>query len=139
MTTKKVQMKKQIPSTLLSKPKKEKAKPIDGLGSVELMKLRNAMRQVWQRSKQWKEVKKRCTDSEGYYRCELCNERVPKIKVDHIVAIGDMLESGFIERLMVPSTGLQGICDQCHKEKTKLDNAKTRAKKKEKINLDTFI
>ena len=130
--------KKPIPSTPSSK-KKEKAKPIDGLGSVELQKLRNAVRQIWQRSKAWKIVKARCLDEEGYPKCEQCHLRVPKIFVDHIVPIGDMLEPGFFERLMVPSTELRGICKECHAPKTKRDNEKTRAKKKLKTELDTFI
>jgi len=124
---------KKTTSATSSKPKREKAKAIDGLGSVELMKLRNAMRQVWQRSKQWKLVKARCKDSEGYDVCEGCDTRVPKIFVDHIVPIGDMLDPGFIERLMVPSSELKGLCNECHKPKTKKDNAETKAKKKEKL------
>lgn len=92
--------------------------------------MRNALRQVWQRSKQWRIVKARCKDSEGYDVCEQCDLRVPKIFVDHTIPIGDMLEPGFIERLMVSSEGLKGLCAECHKPKTAKDNSETKAKKK---------
>lgn len=134
MVTKKSKEKKISPTSSKKKEKKEKAKPIDGLGSVELKKLRDALRLVWQRSKQWKMVKDRCKDAEGYSVCEQCNNRTPSIKVDHTAPIGDMLEPGFIERLMVPSSGLKGLCDECHKPKTKADNKKTKASKEARKN-----
>jgi len=128
---KKATSKKLSASPTLSK-KKTKAVAIDGFGSVEQMKLRNAIRQVWQRSKQWGIVKARCKNDDGYFVCEERNTQVPKISVDHIVPIGDMLEPGFLERLMVPSSELQGLCDPCHKPKTKKDNATTKAKKEKR-------
>lgn len=131
-------VKKKKPSPTISK-KKEKAKAIDGFGSVEMTKLRNAIRQVWQRSKAWKIVKDRCMNDEGYPVCEKCNTQVPKIKVDHIIPIGDMLEPGFLERLMVPSSELQGLCDPCHKPKTKKDNAETKTKKQKRKELKEYI
>lgn len=127
---------KKKPATKLtsasSSKKRVKDAPIDGLGPVELRKLRTALRLVWQRSKQWKIVKDRCKDAEGYSVCEKCNKRTPSIKVDHRVPIGDMLEPGFIERLMVPSSELDGLCDECHAPKTKEDNKKTKEAKKKR-------
>jgi len=116
-------------SPTLSK-KKAKAVAIDGFGTVERSKLSSAIRQVWQRSKQWRIVKSRCIGEGGYSFCEQCGEQAPKIFVDHIVAIGAMEDPGYFERLMVSSDGLQGLCNPCHKPKTKVDNAKTKAKKK---------
>lgn len=129
--------KKKIASPTLSK-KKVKPQKIDGFGPVEKMQARNALRLVWQRSRAWKIVKDRCKDEDGYPKCEKCKQRVPKIKVDHIVAIGDIEDLGFLARLFVDSSGLQGLCDPCHKPKTKKDNAKTKEDKAlKKIRLAT--
>jgi len=45
---------------------------------------------------------------------------VPKIYVDHIQAVGDV-DEGFLKRMFVPSTELQGLCKQCHDKKTKAE------------------
>jgi 5-methylcytosine-specific restriction endonuclease McrA len=147
MVTKKKAIKKKVEKKPKASPtsskKKEKQKPIDGYGPIEKKKIRIALRLIWQRSKQWKIVKDRCTDNEGYFKCEKCGKRVPKIKVDHRVPIGDIDDPGFLERLMVPSSELDGLCDPCHDPKTKKDNAETKAKKRSRKvtlpSLDTFI
>ena len=113
--------KKKVQSKTLSKSKPKKIGPIDGFGSYEKRKIRNAVRQIWQRSKARRIAKERCRNEEGYYVCEQCTKQQPEITVDHIIAIGDMDEVGFLERLMVDSTGLKCLCDDCHKVKTKED------------------
>lgn len=108
--------------------KKEKAKPVDGLGIYEKTKLRNAIRQIWQRSKARQLVIKRCTGKDGFLRCEECKAKTPKIQVDHIKPAGE-LDGGFIERLFVPSDKMRGLCKTCHAPKTKAENAERRARK----------
>ena len=109
-------------------PKKEKAKRIDGLGTYEITKISSAVRQVWQRSLARQIAVKRCTQSDGFLKCEHCGVVAPKIKIDHIIPVGS-LKDGFMERLFCPSTGLQGLCNDCHKAKTKLDNQAIKAAK----------
>lgn len=128
--------KKKASASGTSSKKKEKATAIDGWGSVEKKKVRNAVRQIWQRSKQWRMVKARCTGEDGFYVCEGCGSTVPRISVDHTIAIGDIEDPGFLERLFVSSEGLKGLCDPCHKPKTKKDNAETKAKKEAKKKKD---
>ncbi len=106
---------------------KSKLKGFDGLGPKEIRDLRNATRLVWQRSHARKLVVKRCTGEDGYAYCEECASRTPKLKVDHIVKVGD-LDSGYIPRLMVPSSKLQGLCPTCHNAKTKAERAEGKPK-----------
>ena len=111
--------------------KREKLKPMDGLGPAEIKKIRNALRLIWQRSLAHKLVKKRCTDKAGYLRCELCKKRTSAFnafKVDHIVRAGDV-DEGYVKRLMVPSVQLQGMCHKCHNEKTKAERALNKPKR----------
>lgn len=109
------------------KPKKEKIKPCDGLGPYEIKRIRSAVRLVWQRSHARKLVVKRCTREDGFTYCEKCGECTPKLKVDHIKNVGD-LDDGYIPRMFTPSVNLQGMCSDCHKEKTKEEKSITRIK-----------
>lgn len=104
---------------------KEKAKPTDGLGPHEMKKISSAVRLVWQRSKARQIAVKRCTNQDGYFVCEQCKSVTPKIKIDHIIPVGT-LRDGFVERMFCPSTGLQGLCHECHKIKTKAENAASK-------------
>jgi len=106
---------------------REKAKPIDGLGTYEITKISSAVRQVWYRCKARQITVKRCTLPDGFLMCEMCGEVTPKIKIDHIVPVGS-LRDGFMERLFCPSSGLQGLCNTCHKKKTKEENAARKKK-----------
>lgn len=106
--------------------KRTKLKPQDGLGPLELKKIRSALRQVWHRSHARRLAVKRCTDGEGYTVCEQCGMRTPKLKVDHVEPVGGI--EGMIERLFCPSTLLQGLCNDCHKVKTKAERALLRSK-----------
>lgn len=105
---------------------KKKSPKTDGLGPLEISKIRSALRLVWQRSFARSLVVKRCTGKDGYTYCEKCRERCPKLKVDHIERCGDVLEPGYVLRLMVPSQKLQGLCKECHDLKTKLENSQQK-------------
>lgn len=99
--------------------------PVDGLSSEDKAKLRSAIRRVWL----WyawprKLVVKRCRLYRRIYRCEKCRSLEAKIHVDHIVPIGAVESVGYIDRLYVASTGLQGLCEKCHKTKTKEERRK---------------
>jgi hypothetical protein len=98
--------------------KKLKVQKTDGLGPLEVKKIRTALRLVWHRSYARKLVVIRCTGKDGYPYCERCKKRCPALKVDHIVNVGDV-DSGFIERLFCSSNSLQGLCKLCHDVKTK--------------------
>lgn len=91
---------------------------VDGLGPEEVKRIRAAIRQVWHWSHAKRLVVKRCARQGGYAECEKCRELVPKVYIDHIEAVG-ALDAGFIARLFCPSTGLQGLCKECHNAKTK--------------------
>lgn len=99
---------------------REKIKALDGLGPYEKKKIRSALRLVWQRSHSRRLVLKRCTGEDGFYYCEICLNKTPALKVDHITACGD-LDDGLIERMFCPSSKLQGLCVFCHRAKTKME------------------
>lgn len=101
---------------------KKKLKPFDGLGPLEIKKIRQSIRQVWHRSYARKLVVKRCVGEDGFFRCEKCKKKTPQIKIDHIKQVGDV-DSGFIKRLFCPSDKLQGLCPGCHNIKTRLEKA----------------
>ena len=102
------------------KTKKQKVLKFDGLNDDDVKKIKKVLRQVWSWSFSWRLVKKRCDIGGGYSRCEACRKRVPKVYVDHIKAVGTF-DDNFIKRLFVPSNQLQGLCNSCHKVKTKAD------------------
>ena len=108
---------------------KKKLVGTDGLGPLEVKKIRTALRLVWHRSYARKLVVLRCTGKDGYSYCELCTERTPKLKVDHIKPVGQV-DSGFVKRLFCPSIQLMGMCKECH-------DAKTKQERKAKKVLDT--
>ncbi len=105
-----------------AKKTKQKLQPFDGLGPYEKKKLRNAIRQVWHRSKARKLCVDRAKDSAGFHICEKCRRRNPNNKIDHITKVGEV-DSGFIARMFVPSSKLQALCKKCHDAKTKEERA----------------
>lgn len=113
---------------------KKKAEKIDGLGPRELQQISSAIRLVWQRSRARLLCVKRATGKDGFFRCEnkTCKKKVPKIHVDHIEAAGSIREADFIKKLFCPSSGLQALCKDCHKVKTKEERRLAQA------NLDFF-
>lgn len=108
---------------------KKKLPKTDGLGPIEIKKIRQALRQVWHRSYSRALVVKRCLVEGGFSKCEQCKEIVPAVKIDHIEKVGDV-DEGFIKRLFVPSAKMQGLCKTCHDEKTKQERKDARAKAK---------
>lgn len=106
---------------------KKKIPPTDGLGPREIKNIRSAVRLVWQRSHARKLVVKRCTGKDGFPRCERCKKKTPALKIDHIKNVGDV-DHGFIMRMFIPSSQLQGLCKKCHDEKTRAEKKAAKAK-----------
>ena len=109
--------------------KKEKPIPIDGWGNPkEIENVRKAIRQVWNWSYSRRLAKNRCLDKDGFFVCEKCKKKTPKIQIHHINTVGD-LDSGFLERLFCPSDQLLCLCPKCHgiitKEERKLNESKS--------------
>lgn len=114
---------------------KKKIEKTDGLGPLEVKKIRSALRLVWHRSHARRLVVIRCTAPDGFTFCEKCEKTTPQLKIDHIKNVGDV-DEGFIKRLFCASKELQGLCKKCHDEKTKLERArakKKRAKQKDEV------
>lgn len=107
---------------------KQKLTKTDGLGPYEIKRIRAAIRLVWQRSYARALCVKRCTREDGFTYCEQCEVCTPKLKVDHIKQVGD-LDDGFVPRLFCSSKGLQGLCPDCHKEKTKKERQQAKKRK----------
>jgi len=68
---------------------------------------------------------------EVWYSCSICNKLEKKLEVDHldpVAPIGksykDMTLDEIYERLDCPITNLQGICKECHENKTALEKIK---------------
>jgi hypothetical protein len=105
--------------------KKEKPKPIDGLSPKDIAKIRTAIRKVWHWSVPRKLCMKRATRPDGFSQCEKCKKKVPKVFIDHKIAVG-LVDGGFIDRLFCPSKGLQALCKTCHGAKTRDERAELR-------------
>lgn len=108
---------------------------VDGLNEKDLKHLRTRIRQVWSWSRSWRIAKKRAMHPDGFERCEnkKCPTRgkpVPKVYVDHIKAFGRLdTKDNPILRMFIHSSKLQCLCAQCHRVKTKIDNANAAQKK----------
>lgn len=82
------------------------------------------------------EVKKRCKvrEKSGWFACELCHKECERLDVDHIMPVvpvyGFTTWDHYIASRFVTADKLQGICRDCHKKKTKDENAKRREIKK---------
>jgi hypothetical protein len=95
----------------------------DGWGPAEKKSVHSAVRQVWQRSHARRLALKRATDAEGYYRCEDCGARAPRVHVDHIEAVGEVGGPDYVQRMFAPSDQLRVLDPKCHKLKTKAERA----------------
>jgi len=90
-----------------------------GLGPAEIAKIRQANRQLWQRSSLARKiVVKRCLQPDGFSKCEQCSEICAKIAVDHTNKVG-AVDGGYLDRLWVSSNEMTGLCKKCHDAKTK--------------------
>lgn len=105
---------------------KKKTEKVDGLSTKNKQQLRSAIRAVWRYSTPRRICAARCIDEEGFPFCEQCGSRVPKVQIDHIIPCGDIMSAGYIKRMFVSSDGLQGLCKDCHKIKTKEDREKSK-------------
>ncbi len=102
---------------------------VDGWGPAEKKAVHAAVRLVWQRCLARRLAVKRATDADGYYRCEQCHERTPRVHVDHIEPVGEVGGDGYIAKMFVPSSALRVLCPPCHKPKTKRErNATAKAR-----------
>lgn len=87
------------------------------------------------------EVKRRCKveGRNGWFKCEICEQEREKIEIDHIHPVikpedGFIGWDTYIRSKFVEAGELQGICRDCHKEKTQKENKVRRlCKKKKKI------
>ena len=104
----------------------KKNQPTDGLGPYEIAKLRSACRLVWQRSLARREAQKRAKLPNDFWKCDGCEAVVPRIFVDHIDAVGDVMGYGYFERLFCHSSRLQALCKACHDAKTKAERKTKR-------------
>lgn len=97
----------------------KKVAKTDGFGVAERKAVHSAIRLVWQRSLARRLALKRATDADGYFVCEGCGMRAPKVHVDHTDPIGEVGGEGYIRRMFAPSYFLQVLCPPCHRPKTK--------------------
>lgn len=113
---------------MTKKGKKVKPKKIDGFSPDDARKIRTALRQVWSWSHPRRLVIKRCLiEGTEYSRCEGCKQKCAKIHVDHLQNVGEV-DEGFIKRLFVSSAQMQGLCSECHREKTNAERTRDRIK-----------
>jgi len=83
------------------------------------------------------EVKRRCKDpnKSGWFICELCKVSHEKIEIDHInpcikPSDGFVSWDEYITRRFVfRASQLQGLCHECHKVKSKLENKMRKEEK----------
>jgi len=109
----------------MKKPRSLKQQIIAGLG------------RTWMHWSPRNEVKKRCKieNKTGWYRCELCHTEREKLEIDHITPVVSVVDgftdwNTYIKSRFVTADKLQGICRDCHKNKTKEENKKRRELKK---------
>lgn len=102
-------------------------------------KLRSAIRLIWSRSKERKEVLNNTirtrVGKDEFYTCPICEQSWPfpaMFDVDHIEPIGSLISwrdtVTFIEKMFYGPQ--RAICKLCHKTKTKQDMRNIRAKRK---------
>lgn len=119
--------------------KRKKPERVDGFGPTERKRIDSAIRRVWYQSRARATAVKRCTDKSGFTRCQKCKARTPKLKIDHITPAGPVDSDGFIVRLFCPSTGLQGLCPDCHQLKTNRERVVGDPPKRKRASfLDSF-
>jgi 5-methylcytosine-specific restriction endonuclease McrA len=72
----------------------------------------------------------------GWYICQMCKEEREKIEIDHVFPCikpsdGFITWDDYIARRFVETPeALQALCHECHKEKSKKENATRREIKK---------
>lgn len=99
----------------------------------DIAKLVSHSREVWRQSVNYQETKKclRCPGRPGWFACENCGINAEVIRIDHIKPIGKQptLLSDFgwwLPKLFCHPDNLQGLCNLCHKKKTKEERKNAR-------------
>lgn len=110
------------------KSKKKEVPKVDGLSAKDVAKIRSAIRQIWYRSYPRKKCVSRAIGKDGFFYCENCLERTPKITVDHIQKVGK-LDGGFFKRMFCSSENLSALCVACHRKKTNEERKQDKAKR----------
>ena len=94
-----------------------------------------AARKIWRWSAERRAVKARCLldGAAGVWVCEQCWETTEKIEIDHVEpvidpAVGFQGFDVYYARLFVGADKMQGLCHECHQNKTK-EERKLRRKK----------
>jgi 2-oxoglutarate dehydrogenase complex dehydrogenase (E1) component-like enzyme len=113
----------------MAKNRVKKPAKFDGLNEADKRNIRRVLRQAWSWSYSRRLVVKRCTLPNGFSRCEKCKKRVARVTVDHIARCGEVDQGNFIKRLFVASNKMQGLCDDCHKTKTREERIKSKLDK----------
>jgi hypothetical protein len=97
-------------------------------------RITSALRRIWLWSPMRREAIKRARDNGN--KCEKCSKTDSKLQIDHIVPVvpltGFDTWDGYIERLLVDSSGLRCWCEECHSGHT-LVQRKQRMSHKKKI------
>ncbi len=93
----------------------------------------SAIARVWMWWEPRQEVKKRCQIRTGWWKCEICKRETERLEIDHIIPVvkpqdGFIDWNTYIDSKFVQADLLQGVCRECHKEKSKKEN-KIRRKK----------
>jgi len=88
-------------------------------------KIISATRRIWLYSPVRREIMAKCKTADGFFRCDGCRKLSEGVQIDHILPSVPVTGwdgwNGFIERLFVDVTGLQGLCAKCHNEKTRTE------------------
>lgn len=97
----------------------------------DISKLVSHSREVWRQSVPYQYTKKICRvpGKSGWFICQLCKRETEVIKVDHITPIGkqpdELCEFGdWLVKLFCENLNLQGVCNECHKTKSREERKK---------------
>lgn len=91
--------------------------------------MRSALRRCWLWFSPERKACLAASIRDGRAFCATCGEGFPRstVKVDHVTPCGQFLTTadapGFVERLLVPASALQTLCNGCHKAKTAKERA----------------
>jgi len=97
----------------------------------DIAKLVSHSREVWRQSLKYQEVKRnsKILGKSGWFTCQTCGRETEKICIDHMIPIGkqpiDLSEFGaWLPRLFCGTENLEGICSDCHRDKSKRERRK---------------
>lgn len=97
----------------------------------DIRKLICAARQISRQSIAHGDVKRaqKVPGKTGWWSCKSCGRETEVIRIDHVIPIGkepDVLEEfgTWLPKLLCGTENLQGLCNACHKIKSKEERAK---------------